>query len=186
MRKCLLLLVLLAAVSTNLVSCSGKEKTPEEVLTEMKLDETAFDKLSACEQVETFAEVGYQFMDLDHMYVNVPSWVYDSIKSHEAQVNASCIKDQILKYLANIDQSPAQKKEASLKIHALIYLSNSLDLLANPGIVDTLEFLVCQKKIWNYESFIVIYTLTKSKELPSFFAGKPEDLDRLWIEECKK
>ena len=186
MKKCLLLLVLLAALFTNLVSCSRKEKTPEEVLTEKKLDKTSFSKLSACEQVEMFAEVGYQFMDLDHMYVNVPSWVYDSIKRHEAEVNVPCIKDQILKYLANIEENPAQKKDVSLKIHALIYLSNSLDFLANPDIVNTLELLVCQKKIWAYESFIVSYYLTKSKELPSFFTGKPEDLDRLWIEECKK
>ncbi len=186
MKKYFLLLILLAALSTSLISCSQKEKTPEDVLAEVKIDKSSFHKLSACQQIKVFAEVGYQFMDIDHMYVNVPSWMFDSINNHGAQVNATCIKEQILKYLADIDQNQTQKKEASLKVHALIYLSDKLDLLTNEDIVNTIELTICQKKIWDYESFIVTYYLTKSNQLPSYFSGKPEDLNRLWIEECKK
>jgi hypothetical protein len=185
MKKLLFTLLLLSIVSTQLIACTPKEETPEDVLQRMQLDSQAYDKLSACQQIEIFAEVGYKFMDIDHMYVNVPKWIYESIRKHGAHVNASCIKGSILKYFTVIGENPVQQEESSLKIHALIYLASSLDLLTDQDIIDMLKLIVCERKILDSENFTVIYFLTKSRELPSSFTGKPEDLEQLQIEACK-
>ena len=185
MKNHLLPLMVLLILLIALAACTSTQKTFEDALKELNLDENSYTKLPDCEQIRIFAEVGYQFMDTEHMYVNVPRWMYDSIKQHETKINASCISEQILKYLLVIDNDANQYKTTSLKIHALIYLSKSLELIADQDIIKTLESLVCEKRILNYENFIVTYFLAKTPSLPSYFSGKPEDLNKLWIEACQ-
>ncbi len=185
MKKYLIPLTLWMMLFVSMTACKSQTTTPEELLKIMDLDEKSYSQFTPCEQINTFAEVGYQFMDVEHMYVNLPSWVYDTIREHGMEINAACINRQISRYLAAIDENPTVYKDTSLKIHSLIYLSISLDLLTNLDIINALRTVVCEKKILDYENFTVTYFLTKANQLPSYFLGKPEDLDRLWVEACK-
>ena len=131
MKYQLLKLILVIVLMTNIAACINTHGTPEDALKDLGLEEESFSRLPVCEQIKIFAEVGYDFMDIDHGSVGNPSWMYDELRKHDVEVISTCIKSQILEYISLIDQNPDVYKEGSLKIHALIYLSESLGLVKN-------------------------------------------------------
>jgi len=185
MKHYSLRLILLIVLCANFVACTNNRETPEDVLENLGLEEASFSRLPACEQIKVFAEVGYEFMDIEHGSVGNPSWMYDELRKNEAEVNAVCIKRHILEYISAIDQNRDLYKADSLKIHALIYLSVSLGLVTNPDITDSLKIIVCDDQVKLHdENFTVIYYLTQRDKLPTY-VNMPDGLDRLQEEVCQ-
>lgn len=166
-----------------------KNKSSEERLSEINLNEETYKLLDPCEQINVFAEIGSGYLDIGHMFVNMPNWVYQIIENNEKDINSNCIETQILKYFSDIEQDKDLFNKTSLKIHSLFYLSDFLNLLRDPNINYMLKTAVCEKRVLYFERLIAPYYFTQKMDLPAYIVDSksedlPENMEKLRLEIC--
>jgi hypothetical protein len=178
----------LSLIIIGLNACDGK--SVEERLSGIDINEESYKILTPCEQINIFAEIGSEYLDIDHGDVLMPSWMYQEIKDNPTDINSDCIERELLNYFSLIEQSPNSYQDTSLKIHSLFYLSETLGLLKDPGINDLLKDAVCEEKILYSRIFLLTYYFTQHKDLPAYVSNSthedlPKNMEKLKVDICE-
>lgn len=177
----------------GIIACGFKP--PEERLSEIKINEESYKLLSPCEQINIFAEIGSEYVYIDHWVVLMTDWVYQEIQSNPIDINSECIEQELSKNFLileqpNIEKSKGFYKHTSLKIHSLFYLSEVLGILKDPNINFLLKNTVCEQKIQYSQRIFLKYYFTQKDDLPDYINNSnPENLyenmEKLRTETCE-
>jgi hypothetical protein len=170
-------------------------KPPEERLSEININEESYKVLPPCNQIAIFAEIGSEYIDIDHYAMFLPGWMYKEILNNPINVNSACVEQELSKNFLRIEQLEIEKsrtiyKNISLRIHSLFFLSKELGILKEPNINIFLKSSVCEENILYSQTNFLTYYFTQKDDLPDYINNStpedlPENMKKLKIEICE-
>jgi hypothetical protein len=156
----------------------------DNILKKQQIDEASYSRLPDCGKVESFAEIGYQFLDMGHAVVTVPTWMHESLNEIPKEAVADCIAQVGSQQISLMQGSIARDEIPIRKMHALLFEANWLDVDDSPPILNLMHAMVCQRK---YDPFVRIapqYYIELRHGVPDFDYYSPEGSERLVAELC--
>lgn len=180
MKKQSFILITISFLFTTVITAC-ENKTPKDRLNEININKESYKALPPCEQIRIFAEIGFEFVDVDHAEVLMPGWIFKfkEVLKNSTEINSNCIEQELLSYFSLIEetQNSYSYRDTSLKIHSLFYLSEDLGLLRDPEINALLRATVCEEKVQYSGRLLFIYYFTQENDLP-------EDMEEQKLEVC--
>jgi hypothetical protein len=177
---------MIVAMLFFIASCNfGKDKSAEDMLEQMKINQTAYLAMSPCRQIEVYAEVGSRFLDMGQMGAVVPDWMDSALANQPLDEIADCISKEGLLQIENMSLEPDSRQDVSLRIHALVYKASELDLLDKPKILELLDISVCKSEL-DYPYILVrTYYLEQFGKLPDYYADDSDKrMEIMKVELC--
>jgi hypothetical protein len=144
--------------------------TQEELLQNLGIaNPSKFAGLPPCEQIELFATVGSQFLDLDPATALVPPWMNEEIAKQPRKQIADCIADQGDVLLGQFkDYYTSENETIALGIHALIYKARDLNIVSSARITRFILDAICTKQVYYRESIAIMYWAATQPDLQYF------------------
>ncbi len=134
--------VLIVAVA--ITACASRpRKGVDEVLQMMRLDQQVFSALPLCDQVRLYADVGKQFLDMDHRVALVPAWIHQPLGGARPDEVARCIADEGNYRLGVFDDGLMPRHDTSLAILTLAYKASELQLMRSADVQGFMDAAIC-------------------------------------------
>jgi hypothetical protein len=158
----------------GLVSCApvptAVPLTVEEVLQQHGIHGPRdYASLSTCEQVGLYAEVGAEFLDLDHGYALVPQWMDEQLDREPRDDIGDCIVEigtSKLGALTGVYDST--NLATSLAVHALIYKAADRRLIARSDVRSFVLAAMCDSRLaYRIESIFYWQTRVDLSDSPN-------------------
>jgi hypothetical protein len=151
-----------------LVSCNPKPSQTQLLHILNVHNPEQFSSLSTCRQVQIYAIVGSESIDIDHRVVFVQPWMDDVISRQPPQDVETCIAEYGQYLFSHWNDDPDQYINNSYQIHALIYKAIDLKLLAYPEIKNLVHQAICGTNIYEKGRLDIYFYVNKHPGMTNF------------------